>query len=373
MAALANGAVDLLAPQGNALVFATVLQAEGGVPTIPSSIQVVSKAGGQLSVLVSSVGSDTIYVYAQSAASEGAGGPIPTEGSPSPGGLNFQSPGASVSNAFANFTASALVTATAASGASTSASTSASSSSASVSSASATSVGLSLGTFSSGRAFNSGASGTVLVSVEGNTYLSVPILDFGVGSDEEAESGSGRMPWLSGMFNSGDKSPLSKFIMGLDEALRDYRGLQDLPAVREPGSSRDPWSEDLFQPLSPGLPSRSVSPMRSGAAPDQVQPRGTSARGVPSDFNPSGSPQPADGSALPATSLLDPGATDPDETSAALSLAGILIALTHAPSMSGRIVWSVRRKCRRCGPASPSVRPDAPGIRPVGQARGLAR
>jgi hypothetical protein len=362
VAALASGEVDLLTPQGNTLVLATVLQAQGGVPTIPSSIQVVSKPGGQFSVLVSSAGSDTIFVFAEFVGSEGAGGPIPSGGSPSPGAAAFQSPGASVSSAFANFAASPLVTAAAASGTTASASTSASSSSASVSSASATSVGLSLGTFSSGgRSSNSGESGTVLVSVEGNNYLSVPILDFGSGGDAEAEAAGQRMPWLSGMFNFGDNSPLSKFIMGLDQALKDYRGLQELPAANEVGTLRDPWNEDLFQPRATGPSRPSVPPLRSGDVPDQAQPAGKTAEGVDGNATATGDAEQAGVGTGRATRMLDPGRRHAEGASAPLSLAGLLIVLRHAPSMSGRTVWTARRKRRHWLPAPAGALPDPSG------------
>ena len=81
-----------------------------------------------------------------------------------------------------------------------------------------------------------GSNEAVLVSVEGNTYLSVPILGFGSENGEEADRGEGRMPWLSTRHPIGDSSPLTRFVIGLDEALRDYRGLGGSTAAREPRS-----------------------------------------------------------------------------------------------------------------------------------------
>ena len=52
----------------------SVLAAQVGLPAAPSAIDVVSKPDGQLNVLVSSEGSDTIYVFAQVAGSEESGG-----------------------------------------------------------------------------------------------------------------------------------------------------------------------------------------------------------------------------------------------------------------------------------------------------------
>ncbi len=40
------------------------------------------------------------------------------------------------------------------------------------------------------------------------------------------------MPWLSALHPFGDTSPLTRFVIGLDEALRDYRGSEETPAAR---------------------------------------------------------------------------------------------------------------------------------------------
>ena len=108
-------------------------------------------------------------------------------------------------------------------------------------------MGFSLGDFSSlGNGSAKGTGDAVLVSVEGNTYLSVPILGFGSENGDEADDGEGRMPWLSALYPFGDTSPLTRFVIGLDEALRDYRGSEEAPLLRSPGPSHDPWNEDLF-------------------------------------------------------------------------------------------------------------------------------
>ena len=93
----------------------------------------------------------------------------------------------------------------------------------------------------------------MLVSVEGNTYLSVPILGFGAENDEVG-NGEERMPWLSAEHPVGDTSPLTRFVMGLDEALRDYRGSEESLLPRNLGSSHDPWNEDLFYRHLPAQP-----------------------------------------------------------------------------------------------------------------------
>ena len=69
--ALADGVVDILAPQGNGLSVESQLLAEGATPSLPSSIDVVAKANGLFDVLVSSQGSDNLSVFSLGGASVG--------------------------------------------------------------------------------------------------------------------------------------------------------------------------------------------------------------------------------------------------------------------------------------------------------------
>src|SRR5262249_43477864 len=150
------------------------------------SINVVRKPSGGLDVLVSSQGSDTIFVYAQSSAVSVPTSPIVTI-SPPPTQAAFQ-PATSSGAPSQSFLVSSATLATTASQAAVAATSSASSSSssASVTAVATTTVGLSLGTFSSlGNRSSTGDSEAILVPVEGNTYLSVPILDTGTQSDGE--------------------------------------------------------------------------------------------------------------------------------------------------------------------------------------------
>jgi hypothetical protein len=258
--ALANGAVDLLAPQGSGMVLASVLQAQGGVPAVPSAIDVVSKPGEQFNVLVSSEGSDHLFVFAQVENSVEGGGVLPG-GSPPPSFNLLQTPALAGASQVLSFTASAITTAVSATATATSTSTSASASSSSVSVAATTSVGLSLGTFSSASTGTErGNAAAVLVPVEGNTYLSVPILEFGTGAHEEEGRGEARMPWLSSRFNFGDTSPLTRFVTGIDEAIEDYRRMDDAPPSKGAGAARDPWSEDLFRHHFPIVPLETSTP-----------------------------------------------------------------------------------------------------------------
>jgi hypothetical protein len=253
--ALGSGVVDLLGPQGNGLSVESQLLADGATPSLPSSIDVVVKANGLFDVLVSSEGSDNLSVFSLVGAVS-SGGITPPAGGVSLPALNaFQTPAVTPSQLVV-LTASATATSASATAASTS--TSASTSSGALSATATSSVGLSLGGFSSLKGGSSAGNGeALLVSVEGNTYLSVPILGFGAENDEVG-NGEERMPWLSAERSFGDTSPLTRFVMGLDEALRDYRGSEESPLPRNPGASHDPWNEDLFyrhlpaQPRTPG-------------------------------------------------------------------------------------------------------------------------
>jgi hypothetical protein len=98
--------------------------------------------------------------------------------------------------------------------------------------------------------------GAVLVPVQGNAYATVALLDFGSGDDDDQpDDGSRRMPWLSARYPLGDTSPLTRFVIGLEEAIREYRGAG--PAPLKDGDlvpGNDPWREDLFfrrPPLRP--------------------------------------------------------------------------------------------------------------------------
>jgi hypothetical protein len=272
VAALADGAVELLRPQGGSLTLDSVLQAQGGIPASPSAIDVVSKPGGQFSVLVSSEGSDQLFVFSEAASSSEVGGILPG-GSPTPTLNLVQTPALASANSLFNFTAGAITTTGTATATSSSASTSASTSSTSASVAATTTVGLSLGTFSSqGNSLVQRDAAAVLVPVEGNTYLSVPILEFGAAADEEEGGGKARMPWLSSEYSFGDTSQLTRFVIGLDEALKDYRGLDDAPPSRGADGVRDPWSEDLFFPHLP------IGPRGTGSRLDEREAPGPGPR-----------------------------------------------------------------------------------------------
>jgi hypothetical protein len=220
------------------LSVASELLATGETPALPSAIEVVDKPNGLFDVLVSSQGSDTISVF-------DVGGALPEPGTPSAGGPSTASLGSTaVATQVVVLTSNAIAASAPQTAASTS--TSASTSSGSLSTAVTSTVGLSLGSFSSlGNGPAQGADDAILVRVEGSSYISVPILGFG-SEDEDADNGEGRMPWLSTLHPFGDTSPLTRFVTGLDEVLRAYRGSEDAPALRSPGPSNDPWNEDLF-------------------------------------------------------------------------------------------------------------------------------
>jgi hypothetical protein len=250
VAALADGIVDLLAPKGNFLAVESEFLSKGGTPALPSAIDVVNKANGLFDVLVTSEGSDTIYVFDAGAALSEASV------------LSGVSASAASLNSFQSFALTStqvgllVVNTNATSISATAASTSTSGATSAVSLSAATiATGLSLGTFSSlGNGPATGTGTAVLVSVEGNTYLSVPILGLGTESEAQAENGMGRMPWLSSLCPFGDTSAMTRFIIGLDEALREYRGFEEKSLLRQAGPSHDPWNEDLFHQHLPVPP-----------------------------------------------------------------------------------------------------------------------
>ncbi len=239
--ALANGVVDILAPQGNGLFVQSQLLNVGGTPLLPSSIEVVAKANGLFEVLVSSQGSDNLSVFSLASASASGGGIVPSPGgTPAPTFAfnNVQLPGSATTSQPTVLTASAVATSANASAAA-SATASASTSSGALSATATSAVGLSLGGFTSLSSGSSKGTGdALLVSVEGNTYLSVPILDFGAENDEVGESAQ-RDPGLSAQHAFGDTSPLTRFVSGLDEALtRLSRGGSRRVVAKSRGSRR---------------------------------------------------------------------------------------------------------------------------------------
>ncbi len=176
MVAFADGDVSLLEPQGNGLNVESEFQAQGGIPASPSAIEVVNKASGRFDVLVSSQGSDTIFVFAPG----GAAGSI-SSSEPSSPSSPFSSSLVSSSSTSSAIVLTASVISTSSSQTAVSTSSSASTSSGALSAVAAPTVGLSLGMFSSlSIGSTSGNDGAVLVPVEGNTYMNVPILDFGI-------------------------------------------------------------------------------------------------------------------------------------------------------------------------------------------------
>ncbi|MFO0911124.1 MAG: VCBS repeat-containing protein, partial [Isosphaeraceae bacterium] len=271
--ALASGAVNLLEPSGDGLVVTSQLQARGGTAVSPSSINVVENSRGGFSVLVSSQGSDTLFVYAPDVST-----PLPTPVAPrTPSLTGF---GSSSSQPTTSLTSSigimkmSTVTSISQTSASTSTASSSSSTSA-VGTAGLSITALSLGGFTSlGKGSSTGTGSAELVGVEGNSYFSVPVLDFGSELDEVDAS---RIPGLATEFPIGDASPLNQFIVGLEEALHDYLGADETLPPGAPGSAFDPWNADLFgirRALESRVPGAEANDYR--AAPDPPVPNAAS-------------------------------------------------------------------------------------------------
>jgi hypothetical protein len=256
--ALASGTVEVLAGSGDSLGVVAQLSAQTGVPSLPSNLEVLLTAGGQLQVLVSSQGSDTIFVFAQAA---GSARFLSTTGSQPAQTLQVTAvtalqvvlpppPGSSLSAAGG----------TGATG--TTGAPGPSAASALIGSFAFT-TGQALGTSSEGA-----GNAAVLVPIQGNTYAAVAVLDSGAQNEEEG--GARRQPWLASRHPLGDTSPLMRFVTGHEEALKDYR---DSAGARLPlqgeGPAQDRWFEDLFhrQPIPPPpVPDRKEDQPQEGTA-----------------------------------------------------------------------------------------------------------
>ncbi len=233
--ALADGSAKVLSPQGDNLVVTASLWARTGLPPSASSIEVVQRDGGKFDVLISSQGSDTIFVFAPERSS-GASHQSPEHTEPPGSGAAISAFGASTK---ANVADSAIDSLSG--GASGSANATAAAASAN------SAPGLSLSSFSSPEGTISGTATAVLVSMQGNAYSTVAVLDFGSEQDEEAAGGVARDPSLATRYPIGDTSAITRLVIGQDEALREFRRQADA-AIREAGLAplADPWREDLF-------------------------------------------------------------------------------------------------------------------------------
>jgi hypothetical protein len=291
--ALAGGSVEVLSPQGNGLTVTAELQAQGGVPVLPSALEVLQTAGGQAEVLVSSQGSDAIFVFASPTAVH----PGPAGSPPAAEASTTFAPPSQVAAAVASGSTTGTAGSTAASAAPVSATslvfTSAlvnggvtaslggtgsaglsgalGSTSSSLIVAPGSVTGLSTGALAGNDSdTRAGSNEAVLVSVQGSNYATVALLDFG--SQKDDEPAGKRMPWLSTLLPLGDTSALSRFVSGHEEAVRQYGGT---PAAspRDSGEAplNDPWSEDLFHLMQPARP---LGPGRNEAEPAEGGPRG---------------------------------------------------------------------------------------------------
>jgi hypothetical protein len=241
VAAVADGSVEVLDPQGGRLVVGAELQAQTGTPLSPSSLVVLQKAGGQLEVLVSSQGSDTIFAYASGAGSRS--GPVAESGQASSASLP----------AIDFFYSTALpVTYALGSGAGEGAAA-AGASSAVV--AAVTVAAPSVTTFTSLENLGIAAdTSAVLVPVQGNAYSTVAVLGLGTLNNVERGDGAGRNPALSVGRSFGDTSPLTRFVIGQDDALNQHRGSTGTRLGVPGRDAADPWRADLFFRSRPWQP-----------------------------------------------------------------------------------------------------------------------
>jgi hypothetical protein len=270
VAAIVGGAVELLVPHGDGLSVAANFQALGAVPTLPSAVEVLGTDSGHLQVLVSSQGSDNIFVF--SAAGSTPTGVVPggtgsTGGSTGVGTTSVLA-GQSAASVASQFSAVATAGSAASAGSGTGGAAAASpgTSPAAPAAALGTTTGTSLGGVL-GYAGNETAGSAVLVGIQGNTYATVAILDFG--SHHEEELSGTRQPGMGSRYPLGEVSPLMRFVTGQEEAMQQYRDAQGtrLPQPGD-GPGHDPWNEDLFhwrEPVRPPVHNRQEGkPMEEG-------------------------------------------------------------------------------------------------------------
>ena len=255
--ALAGGDVKVLTPHGATLSVAADLRPQGGVPADLSSLQILQTSGGGLEALVSSQGSDTVFVFALSGGPKDLGG-----GSGSDSGASGQLGGNRGNPSTGQSTTDSTVTLaqTSSAGVLTSlisnllAAGPASTGGAVTGSAAGSVPGLAISGFLGDNSPIIETNGTaVLVPIQGNTYSTVAMLDFGAQGDVEFGRGS-RRPELSMRYAVGDISGLGQFVMGLEEAVKQFRQseaarVQQINNSKETGE--DPWLEDLFHRQAP--------------------------------------------------------------------------------------------------------------------------
>jgi FG-GAP-like repeat len=276
--ALAGGAVKVLTPQGDSLSVAADLMPQGGVPELSSSLEILQTSGGQLEALVSSQGSDTVFVFALGGAAKEVGGGSGSDsgsGGQVGGGRGGTTPGST-----ANDTAATLNQSSSSSGLNSL--TSSLLAAGPVSSVGAVSLsvagtvpGAAISGFIGENATQTETNGkAVLVPIQGNTYSTVAVLDFGAQSDDDSVGGTRRQPELSMRYAVGDTSGLGRFVMGLEEAVGRYRVMEEELFQQDSNPpSNDPWIKDLFHHQAPAR-----LPIRDGR--DEKIPLGEGAPGL---------------------------------------------------------------------------------------------
>ena len=257
--ALAGGDVKVLTPNGALLSIAADLRPQGGVPEDLSSLQILQTSGGGLEALVSSQGSDTVFVFALSGGAKdlGSGSGSDSGGSGQPGGNRVNA-----STGQSTDTAVTLTPTSIAGGLNALTSTLLAAGPSSTGGVVANSVagsvpGLAISGFLGENNPIVETNGTaVLVPIQGNTYSTVAMLEFGAQGDAEFGRGA-RRPELSMRYAVGDTSELGQFVIGLEEAVKQYRQAEEtriLQIINSKDDGNDPWLEDLFHRQGPSQP-----------------------------------------------------------------------------------------------------------------------
>jgi FG-GAP-like repeat len=258
--ALAGGDVKVLTPHGASLSVSADLRPQGGVPADLSSLQILQTSGGGLEALVSSQGSDTVFVFALSGAvkdiSAGSGSDSGASGQLG-GNRGNASTGQTTTDNAVTLTQTSSAGALYALTSNLLAAGPASGGGVIASSVAGSVPGITISGFLGDNTAVVETNGTaVLVPIQGNTYSTVAMLDFGAQGD--ADFGRrGRNPALSMRYAVGDTTELGQFVMGLEQAVKQYRQAEQARVqqiINSKDADEDPWLEDLFHRQEPIRP-----------------------------------------------------------------------------------------------------------------------
>ena len=244
--AITNGTVEVLRPRLGQLVVSRELFPLAGTPDFPSSLVVVQQDDGQLQVLVSSRGLDTVSVFSDRFSAPPDGVVAIRSGSSflliestarslgfdllSGGGANDSLSGTPIR--FLRFNSNGDIP--------------------------NSTMGLSLSSVTSStnleqtpyeEMFRQAISRPAIVSIRGSAYSAVAVLGFGSQQgDEESGDGRSRLLRIPPRYPVSDLLPLARYLIGLDDAFERYRSHADDSRHTDEGEApqKDLWKEHFF-------------------------------------------------------------------------------------------------------------------------------